>query len=156
MFLFFYYLFRSNPHLFFQIKKSQGNASLESLTICPIFVKSYCVLRSSTETDSGDKEGNKTDEISVFLVATDRCVHGGAQPGNKKAENKVWNYVLWWELWHGQRAERGKWLGEGKPRCWAEVRGTLVCGQRCLCSGHISSKTCKGKQLCQESSPDSR
>ena len=51
----------------------------------------------------------------------------------------------------------GNDLVKVKPsRCWAEVRGTLVCGQRCLCSGHISSKTCKGKQLCQESSPDSR
>lgn len=112
------------------------------------------MLRSSTETDAGDKGGNKTDEISVFLVATDRCAHGGAQPRNK-AEKKLWHYVLWWELWSGQRAgERGNDCEGVGLWVWGRVRGTLVCGWRCLCS-HISSKTCKAKQLCQECSPDS-
>lgn len=125
MFLFLYCLFRSNPQLFFQIEESQGNASLESFTIYPIFVKSCCVLRSSTETDAGDKGGNKTDEISVFLVAMDRCAHGGAQPRNK-AEKKLWYYVLWWELWSGQRAERGemtgwRWSLLGVGQRWGEL-----------------------------------
>ena len=108
MFLFLYCLFRSNPHLFFQIEESQGNASLESLTIYPIFVKSCCVLRSSTETDAGDKEENKTDEISVFLVATDRCAHGGAQPETRK--QKISYEVMYCD----ESCEVDKELREGK------------------------------------------
>ena len=52
------------------------------------------MLRPSPEIDAGDKGGNKTDVIPGFLVATDRCACGGAQPGNKKAENKLCDYAL--------------------------------------------------------------
>lgn len=155
MFLFLYCLFRSNPHLFFQIEESQGNASLESFTIYPIFVRAaVCwdlALRQMLVT-----KGETRQMRSLSSWYTDRCAHGGAQPRNK-AEKKLWHYVLWWELWSGQRAEREmtgwRWslLGVG-----AEVRGELLCvGGGCLCSSHISSKTCKAKQLCQECSPDS-
>lgn len=50
------------------------------------------MLRASIEVDAGDKGGNKTDVSPAFLWT---CVHvEGAQPRNRKAGNKLCNYVL--------------------------------------------------------------
>ena len=79
-------------------------------------------MRSSTETDAGDKEENKTDEISVFLVATDRCAHGGAQPETRK--QKISYEVMYCDesCEVDKELREGKWLGEGEA-LWVWGRG---------------------------------